>query len=334
MSERRSTARADAGLSVLQDRGPQEDPLSRFQRLEQALAQYVKGKPQAIRLSLVALLARGHVLIEDVPGVGKTTLALALASHLGCSFARIQFTSDLLPTDILGVSLYNQIESRFEFRPGPVFNNIILADELNRTTPKTQSCLLEAMNDGKVSIEGVTRPLEQPFLVIATQNPLEHHGTFPLPESQLDRFLLRFPIGYPDKEAEREIIRGIRRPEPGKAAPLLAPEAVVEAQEQVTRVHVAEALEDYLLAIVEATRTTRRLELGVSPRGARHLYQAAQASAFLDGRTHVVPDDIKHLAVPVLSHRVVPAGMAGLPVPANEVEALMADLVASVAVPD
>ncbi len=336
MSEHRSMVRAEPGLSAWEQEqaaGP-DRILARFQELEQGLGRFIKGKPDVVRLSLVAILARGHILIEDVPGVGKTTLALALASHLGGSFARIQFTSDLLPTDILGVSLYNQLESRFEFRPGPIFNHIVLADELNRTTPKTQSCLLEAMNDGKVSIDGVTRTLEQPFLVIATQNPLEHHGTFPLPESQLDRFLLRFAIGYPDQEAERQIIRGISRPRPGEEASLLVPEEVVRGQELVGRIRVSEDLEAYLLDIVHATRTTRRLELGVSPRGARHLYRAAQASAFLDGRDHVIPDDIKRLAVPVLAHRVVPAGMAGLPVPAQEVEALMADLVAAVPVPD
>ncbi len=333
MNEPARTVRTERGRPG----GPPADReglLTRFQQLEQALSRFLKGKPDAVHLSLVTVLARGHILIEDVPGVGKTTLALALATHLGCTFARIQFTSDLLPTDILGVSLYNQLESRFEFRPGPIFHNVVLADELNRTTPKTQSCLLEAMNDGKVSIDGVTRPLEQPFLVIATQNPLEHHGTFPLPESQLDRFMVRFAIGYPDRSAERHVVRGVTRPEPGRDQAVLGPEDVLNGQEMVRHVRVSDVLEDYLLSIVEATRRTRRLDLGVSPRGARHLYQAAQAAAFLAGRDHVIPDDIKALAVPVLAHRVVPAGMAGLPVPAEDVEAIVAELVDTVPVPD
>lgn len=308
--------------------------LGKVGQLEAHLREVIQGKPEVVRSSMIAVFSRGHLLLEDVPGVGKTTLALALAANLGCTFARIQFTSDLLPTDILGISLFNQVESRFEFRPGPIFNNIVLADELNRTTPKTQSCLLEAMSDGKASIDGVTHALPEPFLVIATQNPIEHHGTYPLPESQLDRFMMRIRIGYPDAEAEKLILRGIPRPVPGEGKGVLTPREVLDIQDAVTRVRVAHELEDYLLAIVSETRLSARLALGVSPRGAQHLYRTAQAAAFLEGRRYVIPDDIKRLAVPVLSHRVIPAGMAGLMVPAEDAEALIADLLEQVALPD
>ena len=266
------------------------------------------GKPEVVRLALVALLARGHLLIEDVPGVGKTTLALALARSVGGSFQRIQFTSDLLPADILGTSVYDQRNARFEFHPGPVFANVVLADEINRTTPKTQSSLLEAMNDFQVSLDHHTYKLPEPFLVLATQNPLEHHGTHPLPESQMDRFLLRLRIGYPDEADERRILRGDRTLTLEQLEPVLAPAEVLRLQRAAEGVRVEEALVDYLLALVEATRRCDALALGVSPRASLALYRAAQAHAYLDGRGYCVPDDVKRLAVPVFAHRVIPRG--------------------------
>ena len=317
--------------SPLEDETALRDKLS---RLETALDSVLRGKPDVVRYTLITTLAGGHLLLEDVPGVGKTTLALALATFLGCSFSRIQFTSDLLPSDILGVSIFNQQSSRFEFRPGPIFSNIVLADELNRSTPKTQSCLLEAMNDGKVSIDGLTRMLPEPFLVIATQNPIEHHGTFPLPESQLDRFMVRIRIGYPDREAERGILRGIPRPVPDETEAVLSPEELIELQDAVRRVRVVRELEDYMLRIVSATRNSSRIALGVSPRGAQHLFQIAQAAAFMDFRNYVIPDDIKRLAIPVFSHRVIPVGPGGLMMPAGEAEALMSEIIEQVPVPD
>ncbi len=307
--------------------------LPRLHQLEQRLTSILQGKPEVVRFALIAVLARGHLLFEDVPGVGKTTLALALATGLGSTFSRIQFTSDLLPTDILGVSLFNQAQSRFEFRSGPIFHHVVLADELNRTTPKTQSCLLEAMSEGKVSIDGVTHTLPEPFLVIATQNPLEHHGTFPLPESQLDRFIMRLQIGYPGVEAERQILRGIARPVPGRDEAVLTPRDVVALQEVSSSVAVSAELENYLLEIVNATRTSPRLALGVSPRGAQFLYRAAQSRALLAGRRYVIPDDIKQMAVPVLAHRIIPSGMVGLLVPADEAQALMCELLERVPAP-
>ena len=258
-----------------------------------------------VRLSVVCLLARGHLLIEDVPGVGKTTLAQALARAVSCRFHRLQFTSDMLPSDVLGVTIYNAHSEAFEFKPGPIFSNFLLADEINRTTPKTQSALLEAMNEGQVSIDGKSHALPQPFMVIATQNPVEHHGTYPLPESQLDRFLMRLRIGYPDLASERQIVRNSERGLPEAAASGLLAEDVLRLQEAVHRVTVEEALVDYMLAIVEKTRNHESLALGVSPRGSQALYRAAQALALLDGRDYAIPDDVKRLAVPLFAHRVV-----------------------------
>jgi MoxR-like ATPase len=273
--------------------------------LEQNMSQALVGKPEVIRLAIVALLARGHLLIEDVPGVGKTTLAQALARSLGLAFQRIQFTSDLLPSDILGVSIYDPRKSEFEFKPGPIFSNIILADEINRTTPKTQSSLLEAMNEIQVSLDHHTYPLPRPFMVLATQNPLEYQGTHPLPESQMDRFLLRVRIGYPEERHEREILRGA-----GSAAlewlqPVLDDKAVLELQSQVDAVTVEESLLVYAMAIVQATRAHTALALGVSPRGSLALIHAAKAMALADGRDFCVPDDIKQLVVPAFAHRVI-----------------------------
>jgi MoxR-like ATPase len=280
--------------------------ISPIERLLQNIETVVRGKEDVVRLSLTSLLAGGHLLIEDVPGVGKTTLAQALARSLGGSFQRIQFTSDLLPADILGVSVFDGGASTFHFRPGPVFANVVLADEINRTTPKTQSSLLEAMNEGQVSIDNRTYPLPRPFLVIATQNPVEHHGTYPLPESQMDRFLMRLRMGYPAAEVERRILR-----ERGNEAPVnhlqavTTPEEVAELQRDVERVKMEESLVDYLMTIVQETRASPFVELGVSTRGALSLYRAAQARALVDGRDYCLPDDVQSLVVPVLAHRIL-----------------------------
>ncbi len=282
----------------------------RASRLENELKKVIRGKDDIVRLALVSVLARGHLLIEGVPGVGKTTLAHALARSLGCSFQRVQFTSDMLPSDILGISIYSATEQKFEFKRGPIFTNVLLADEINRTTPKTQSALLEAMNEGQVTVDANCYQLPQPFLVIATQNPVEHHGTYPLPESQLDRFLMRVQMGYPDIKSEREILRA----EAGAAQlenleTILTGGDVLEMQQVVTQVEVDDSLVSYALEIVARTRKHEKLTLGVSPRGSQMLYRAAQAMAFLDGRSFCVPEDFKPLAVPVFAHRVAIHGM-------------------------
>ena len=277
---------------------------SKIEALEHSLGEVLRGKPEVIRLSLVCLLARGHLLIEDVPGVGKTTLAQALARSVRCGFHRLQFTADMLPSDVLGVTVYNAASREFEFKRGPVFTNFLLADEINRTTPKTQSALLEAMNELQVTIEGHSYALEPPFMVIATQNPVEHHGTYPLPESQLDRFLLRLRIGYPDSASERQILRQTENSLAALARPVLSAEEILDLQERVQRVGIDESLVDYMLAIVERTRDHDSLTLGVSPRGAQALYRATQALAFVEGRDFALPDDVKRLVVPVCAHRV------------------------------
>ncbi len=278
---------------------------ARLAELAGALESAIRGKAEVVQLSLVCLLARGHLLIEDVPGVGKTTLAQALARAVSCTFHRLQFTSDMLPTDVLGVTIYNVRSEAFEFKPGPIFSNFLLADEINRTTPKTQSALLEAMNEAQVTIDGRSHPLPLPFMVIATQNPVEHHGTYPLPESQLDRFLLRLRVGYPDPVSEREIIRHAGRALPAPTETGLSAGDVLGFQEAVESVTVEDALVDYMLAIVEKTRSHDSLALGVSPRAAQALYRATQALALLEGREYAIPDDVKRLAVPVFAHRVV-----------------------------
>lgn len=275
-------------------------------QLQRAIATIIKGKDEAIKLALVALFARGHLLIEDVPGVGKTMLARSLARCFNCSFHRIQFTSDLLPSDVIGISVYNQHNQNFEFKPGPVFANVVLADEINRTTPKTQSALLEAMNEFQVTVDNRTHPLPQPFMVLATQNPIEHHGTYPLPESQLDRFLLRIRMGYPEAASEKEIVHSQTSSQPlERLQPVMPAEQVIAWQEQVRRVRVDDALMDYTLAIVERTRHSEYLSLGVSPRGSMMLYRAVQALAFLEGRNYALPDDFKRLVIPVFAHRII-----------------------------
>jgi MoxR-like ATPase len=279
--------------------------LPKLAELEAALGTAIRGKNEVVRLSLVCLLARGHLLIEDVPGVGKTTLAHALARSVSGRFHRLQFTSDMLPSDVLGVTIYNVQSEAFEFKPGPVFTNFLLADEINRTTPKTQSALLEAMNEAQVTIDGHSHSLPRPFMVVATQNPLEHHGTYPLPESQLDRFLMRLRIGYPDAASEREILRNVQTLAPQTVISSMVADDVLQLQEMVRRVAVEESLLDYMLAIVERTRNHESLALGVSPRGSQALYRAVQALALLEGRDYAIPDDVKRLAVPLFAHRVV-----------------------------
>ncbi len=275
-------------------------------QLQRAVATVIKGKDDAIELAVVALLARGHLLIEDVPGVGKTTLAQALARSFNCAFQRLQFTSDMLPSDVIGISVWNQIAQDFEFKPGPIFANIVLADEINRTTPKTQSALLEAMNEAQVTVDNHTHALPRPFLVMATQNPIEHHGTYPLPESQLDRFLLRIRMGYPSRASEKEILRTHRNGSPLESLqPILDAGDILTMQHAVENVRVEESLLDYALEIVERTRQTDQLSLGVSPRGSVMLQRAAQAHAFVHGRDYCLPDDFKQLIVPVFAHRVV-----------------------------
>ena len=279
--------------------------------LERSLASVIRGKPEAVRLAVVCLIARGHLLIEDVPGVGKTTLAHTLAQSLACRFHRIQFTSDMLPSDVLGVTVYSAGREEFEFKPGPIFTNILLADEINRTTPKTQSALLEAMNERQATIEGRSYPLPEPFMVVATQNPIEYHGTYPLPESQLDRFLMRIPMGYPDPQSEREILRSSRLAAARPVEPVAEAGDLIELQDQVEQVRVHDAVIDYLMAIVEKTRDHERLTLGVSPRGSIALCRAAQALALIEGLDYCTPHHVKRLAVPVFAHRSVPDARFG-----------------------
>ncbi len=287
--------------------------LELIRRLEQNVSRALVGKPEAVRLAVVGLLARGHLLIEDVPGVGKTTLAAALARSIGAGFQRIQFTSDMLPSDVLGVSVWEPKTSEFVFKPGPLFTNIVLADEINRTTPKTQSALLEAMNEAQVSLDHSTYPLPQPFMVLATQNPREYEGTYPLPESQLDRFLLRIRIGYPDAPDEKAVLRGTEAPAPARLQPVLTDDDVLGLQEETERVRAEESVLDYVVALVTATRRSPLFSLGVSPRGSLALLRAARAQALIDGRDYLVPDDIKSLAVPALAHRVMVKARTGHP---------------------
>jgi MoxR-like ATPase len=282
------------------------DPQERIRALRDNVEQAIRGKDDAVKLSVVALLARGHLLIEDIPGVGKTTLASSLARSIGGTFRRVQFTSDLLPSDITGISVFNPDTRVFDFKRGPLFANIVLADELNRATPKTQSSLLEAMSEFRVSVDSVTHPLPNPFFVVATLNPVEHHGTYPLPDSELDRFLMRVMMGYPDAGTEREIIVRQRLVNPAETIePVLGSDEVVSLQKLVREIHVDDSVLEYMLAVVKQTREHPAVELGVSPRGSISLYRGVQSLALVEGRGFATPDDARKMAIPILAHRLV-----------------------------
>lgn len=303
--------------------------------LQDNIARVIKGKPHVIEMAVVCLLARGHLLIEDVPGVGKTTLAHSVARSLDCSFKRIQFTSDLLPSDIVGISVFNRQKQAFEFMPGPIFANIVLADEINRTTPKTQSSLLEAMSEAQISVDNQTYPLRQPFMVIATQNPAEYHGTFPLPESQLDRFLMRVSIGYPAPEEEKKVLDRPQSLHPAhEIQAVLSVQDILDLQDQVEKVRLEESLMDYLLSIVLATRRSELLSLGVSTRGALALCKAAKALALVRHRDYCLPDDIKELAPVIISHRVMLNRSQGIRTRSfDQTEQVIRDILESLPVP-
>jgi MoxR-like ATPase len=308
--------------------------IERLIELRRAVERALEGKTAAVELALVALIARGHVLIEDVPGVGKTTLARALAKAVGCEMRRVQFTSDLLPSDVLGVSIYDQRRSEFVLRHGPIFTNVLLADEINRASPRTQSALLEAMNDGQVSLDGRSIPLPEPFLVIATQNPQDFTGTFPLPESQLDRFMVRIRLGYPPPAVETRLMLEPEVDRVEKVPAVLDPQSLVELQRDVDRVSTDNALGAYLQALITATRTSPSLSLGASTRAGMNIARAARARALLQGRRYCIADDIHDLAVPLLAHRVRLASHAEGYVPTREEsESAVRDVVARVPVP-
>ncbi len=301
-------------------------------KLRENVQLVVVGKDEAIDLALVALLCRGHALIEDVPGIGKTTMAKALAQSLDCEFRRIQFTPDLMPGDILGVNIFNMQSSEFVFRQGPIFSQVLLADEINRATPRTQTALLEAMQERQATVDGETRALPEPFVVLATLNPIEMEGTFPLPEAQLDRFMLRIALGYPTRSEESEILLRFNDPAtPPEIGPVMTTDELIEAQRFVTTVRMDDTLRDYLLSIIAATRTHADLELGASPRAALALYHAAQARAAINGRDYVIPDDIKYLAVPVLAHRLIPNSQARLR--GRDADAILEDAMRETPVP-
>lgn len=308
---------------------------SRMRAVADAVESVVRGKRPLIDQMLAGILARGHLLVEDVPGVGKTTLAQALATALGLSFSRVQVTSDLLPSDILGVNVFDQATGRFEFRKGPIFAHLVLADEVNRTTPRTQSALLEAMSEAQVSLDGVTRPLPEPFLVIATQNPREHAGTYPLPESQLDRFLMRVSVGYPTGDVERELLlSGGGNARLSQLQPATNEEELRRFQSATENVHVDPAVADYAMRLVEATRHSPLVGLGVSTRGALAFLAAAKGRAMLDGRGFVIPDDLKAVSEACLAHRIVPVGRDAEQMDRSEAARIVVDLVARVPMPD
>ena len=319
---------ADLGM----DDAPALDPANteRIHELRRSIESVIRGKAEVVEHTLVTLFAQGHLLIEDVPGVGKTMLAQALARSLDASFRRIQFTSDLLPSDIVGVSVYQPQSSSFEFKPGPIFSHVLLADEINRATPKTQSAMLEAMNEAQVTVDSSSYPLPQPFIVLATQNPIEHQGTYPLPESQLDRFLMRIRMGYPSEDAEKALLVAQQIEHPIESVePVMTGRDVVAIQEAVRRVRIDASIVDYLVRLAAASRRSEKLSIGVSPRGTLLLQRATQARALLEGRDFVVPDDVKAVAIPVLSHRVIPRGPQG-PLSAAPI---IEDLLSEVAVP-
>ncbi len=275
-------------------------------RLRESIQEVIVGKSEVIDLAIIALICKGHVLVEDVPGTGKTTMSKALAQSLGCMFSRIQFTPDLMPTDVLGVNFYNQKAGDFEFRPGPIFSQVLLADEINRATPRTQSALLEAMQERQATVDGVTRRFREPFLVMATQNPVELEGTFPLPEAQLDRFIVRIKLGYPSAEEESDILLRFERDiAPPDLDAVTSEDDLMEMQDSVTRIEVDDIVRDYIVSVVQSTRTNDALALGGSPRATLGLYKTSQARAALDGRDFVTPDDVKAMAEPVLSHRLI-----------------------------
>lgn len=302
-------------------------------RLVQNVALVVRGKEEVIKLAVVSLLARGHLLLEDVPGVGKTTLARALAASIGVSFRRLQCTSDLMPTDVLGGNVFNQSKSEFEFRAGPIFTQVLLADEVNRTTPKTQSALLEAMDERQVSIDGETHELDEPFFVVATQNPQEFYGTYPLPESQLDRFLVRLSIGYPPPGVEREVLNRRGADPVQKLEAAMSAAELRHVQQAVDSVRVDDAILEYLHRIVLATRNTPLLSVGVSTRGALGFERAARARALVEGRSYVLPDDVKVLAEPVLAHRVKVSGSMSGSAVRDDAQRVIRELLTVVAVP-
>ena len=311
------------------------EAVEKVNRLQRAIETVIKGKPEAVRLTIVTLIAGGHLLVEDVPGVGKTTLAHALSRALDCNFQRVQFTSDLLPSDVIGLSVYNQHSGVFEWKPGPIFANVVLADEINRTTPKTQSALLEAMAEGQVTVEGVTHTLPAPFMVVATQNPIEHHGTYPLPESQLDRFMLRLRIGYPAESAEKQILRDREYQDPlDELQAVMSGVEILELQQSVSAVSVDDALVEYLMRIVAATRDSEMLDLGVSPRGTLALFRAAQALALTEERSYCIPDDIKRLVLPVFAHRILVSSRFSSSLRrSEEAEAVLKEIIKTVSVP-
>ena len=326
-----ATETRSAGESIALD----FDPASKVAELQAAIEKVIRGKSETVKFALIALLGKGHLLIEDVPGIGKTTLANALSRALDLAFQRIQFTSDLLPSDVIGLSVFNQRSGDFEWNAGPIFSNIVLADEINRATPKTQSALLEAMAEEQVTIEGFTRRLPAPFIVIATQNPSEHHGTYPLPESQLDRFMLRLHMGYPSMNDERQLLRDRERSDPlDVVQPVMSRDELLELQELVGRVRFDDALLDYLLQIVDDTRKAETLELGVSPRGTLALFRSAQALAVIEGRNYCIADDIKRLVIPCFAHRIaVRSSGNNIRQQTSDAEVILSDILSKIAVP-